>query len=233
MMPNQLIDGDPTECVALSVADICANIDTQLYDPDFVYAMTLKLMNQQPTTAGLDPYSGMIEAVAYGLLPITLETFTAKVMGELYVANYQNYPAADRTAAMKWAKRGVIPLYTYSAIVDWLMTQRTGVSLAIQWFESFNTPNADGTLPAPSGSFSYHNVAVYDDVLQGLVIKPWLGPSFGKGGYVYLSETTFNLIFQSAAGFDQNGWRWLSLAKIAVTHPWAIGDILPQLSQTS
>jgi hypothetical protein len=65
--------------------------------------------------------------------------------------------------------------------------------------ESFNTPNADGTLPAPSGWFTHHNVAVYDDVLQGLVIKPWLGASLGNGGYVTISETLFSQVFQSAA----------------------------------
>ena len=50
--PNQLIDGDPQECVALSVGDIAGNIDSQLYDPDFTYALTLKLMNKTPNTGG-------------------------------------------------------------------------------------------------------------------------------------------------------------------------------------
>lgn len=227
--PSQLIDGDPTECVALTVADIKGNIDSQLYDPDFTYAMTLRLMGQQPTTAGLDPYSGMLEAVAYGLLPISLESFTAKTMGELYIANWQNYTPAQRQFALRWAANGVTPLYTYSDIANWLLTQKTGVSMAVKWYESFNTPNSDGSLPPPVGAFTYHNVAVYDDVLLGLMVKPWLGPDFADKGYAYMSQSTFNLVFQSAAGFNQNAWRWFSLAQIAVTHPYIIGDILPQM----
>jgi len=231
--PNQLVDGDPSECVALSVADIAGNIDSQLYDPDIIYAYTLRLMGQQPNTGGLDPYTGMLCPVVYGLLPISLETFTAKTMGELYVANYQNYTPDERIAALKWARRGVMPLYSYAEIAGYLSAYRTGVSLAVKWYESFNTPNQDGTLPAPVGAFSYHNVAVYEETDKGFRVKPWLGPQFGDGGYVYMSETTLELVYQSAYGFDPNAWRWLSLAKIAVTHSWDIIDILPILKTTS
>ncbi len=231
--PNQLIDNDPTECVSLSVTDICGNIDNQLYDPDIHYAYTLRLMNQTPNTGGLDPYTGMLTPIVYGLLPITLETFTSKVMGELYVANWQNYTADERLAALKWAQKGVNSLNSYRAIQNYLKTYGMGVSLAIKWYESFSTPNQDGTLPAPQGNFSYHNVAVYEDTFGGLRIKPWLGPNFGSSGYGYLTETTFNLIFQSAAGFNPQGWRWLWLAQIAVTHPSCISDILPEMLKTS
>lgn len=229
MFPDQLIDGDPQECVALSVADIKGNIDSQLYDPDYTYAMTLKLMGVGPTTSGLDPYSGMLSAIVYGTLPITLESFTAKTMGELYIANFLNYTQAQRTFAQSKAMNGVTSLFSYNDICNWLGTEKSGVSLAIRWYESFNTPNADGTLPAPAGGFTYHNVAVYDDQLKGLMIKPWLGPTFGAGGYAFMSSTTFDLVFQSAAAFNPDAWRWFSLAQIAVTHPAIISDILPQL----
>ena len=228
--PNQLIDGDPQECVALSVADIAGNIDSQLYDPDEVYALCLKLLNEAPNTNGLDPFTGMLTAVAYGLLPISYEAFTAKVMGELYVANFRNYTPQEFTASLRWAKKGVVTLDSYSDICGWLLSQKTGVSLAMKWYQSFDTPNADGTLPAPSGTYSLHNVAVYDDVLQGLVIKPWLGPTFGAGGYAYLSQANFDLVVQGMWAFSPNAWRWLSLAQIAVTHPNVIGDILPQMT---
>jgi hypothetical protein len=141
--PNQLTQGDPTECAALTVGDIAGNIDSQLYDPDFTYALTLKLMGLQPTTAGLNPLAAMQSAIVYGLLPISLEAFTAKTMTELYVANYQNYPVTDRTASLKWVKNGVVTLYTYADVCNWLLTQKTGVSLAMRWYQSFDTPNAD------------------------------------------------------------------------------------------
>ena len=228
--PNQEIDNNQTECVALTVTDICGNIDSQLYDPDFSYAFTLKLLGVQPTTAGLDPYSGMLSAVAYGLLPISLETFTSKVMGELYAANFQNYPSKDPPAALKWAMRGVKQFYSYQDIIRHLDASKTGVALAMRWYSSFNTPNQDGSLPAPIGQFSHHMVAVYGHDARGLQIKPWLGKDFGQGGYTYLSEATFNLVVQSAFAFDPAAWRWMSLAKIAVSHPKIIGDILPQLT---
>lgn len=232
LFPNQRIDDNETECVGLTVSDLCGNIDGKIYDPDHVYANTLKLMNLGPTTAGSDPFTGMLEPIVYGLLPISESDFTAKTMGELYVANWQNYSAQDRNSAFKNTRNGVIPLYDYNSIVEYLSRNIGGVSLALRWYESFNTPNQDGTLPSPLGSYSYHNVAVYDVTEKGLLIKPWLGSTFGNGGYVYITETNFNLVELGGWAFDPSAWRWFSLGKIAVTHIWAINDILPLMKAT-
>lgn len=229
VFPSQIIDGDPTECVALTVADICGNIDGQLYDPDILYAYTLRLMNQWPNTGGLDPYTGMLTPIVYGNLPVSLETFTAKTVGELYVANWQNYTNDQRIAAKQYTKNGVIPLYTFEQITGYLDQYRAGVSLAMKWYENYSLPNDDGTLPEPEGNFSYHNVAVYDDPFGYLLIKPWLGATFGQGGYAKMGQSVFNQSFISAAGYDPKAWRWLSLAQIAVTHPFSIPDILPEM----
>jgi len=229
VFPNQIIDGNQTECVALTVADICGNIDSELYDPDILYAYTLRLMNQWPNTGGLDPYTGMLTPIVYGNLPVSLETFTAKTVGELYVANWQNYTPYQRIMAQQHTKRGVKRLYSFSDITNYLDTYRCGVSLAVKWYQSFNSPAADGTLPPPTGEFSYHNVAVYDDPFGYLLIKPWLGATYGQGGYARMPQATFNQVFISAAGFDPNAWRWGNLVQIALTHPQSIPDILPLL----
>ncbi len=232
LFPNQRIDNNPTECVALTVADVCGNADMVPYSPDFLYAYTLKLMGKEPNTAGLDPYTGMLTPIVYGLLPMTLVDFTAATTGQLYIANWRNSAMEDRIAAQKTSRRGVKSLYSYEAIVNHMTQYQQGVSLAIKWYESFNLTGPDGILPAPRGNFTYHNVAIFDSLDKGLKMKPWLGPNFGDGGYVYLNQSLFNEIFQSAAGFDPFGWRWLQLASIAAVRPWVIPDVLPLLYAT-
>ncbi len=229
LFPNQKIDNDPTECVALTVADICGNVDGIPYSPDFLYAYTLKLMGREPNTSGLDPFTGMLTPIVYGLLPTTLADFTAQTIGQLYVANWSNYSIDDRLAAQKISRRGVKSLYSYQDIISYLNKYQQGVSLCVKWYESFNLTGPNGQLPEPRGNFTYHNVAVYDHPMRGLQLKPWLGQGFGDGGYCYMNQSIFNEVFQSAAGFDPNGWRWLNLASIAVTRPWIIQDILPLL----
>ncbi len=229
--PDQRIDGDPQECVALTVADICGNIDGVPYDPDFLYAYTLKLMGKEPNTAGLDPFTGMLTPIVYGLLPLSAADFSAKVMGELYVANYKNYAMDDRLLAQRFFKTGVRSLWSYQEIVDFITKTRTGASMSIKWYGSFAFCSSSGILPEPTGNFSYHNVAVYDGGPDGLMLKPWLGKDFGHGGYCYMSESIFNEVFQSAAGFVDS-WRWLSLASIGVTRPYILNDIIPLLYAT-
>lgn len=231
LFPDQRIDNDQTECVALTVADICGNIDGVAYDPDFLYAYTLKLMGKEPNTAGLDPLTGMLTPIVYGLLPTTMADFSAKTMGELYIANWKNYAMEDRVAAQQLFRTGVKSLWAYHEIVDFISKTQTGVSMSIKWYGSFNFCRDGGVMQEPKGNFSYHNVAVYGADSRGLQIKPWLGPDFGHGGYCYMSPGIFNEVFQSAAGFV-DGWRWLSLASIGVTRPWILPDIMPLLYAT-
>lgn len=232
LFPNQKIDGNGTECVALTAADICGNVDMTPYSADFLYAYTLKLMGKEPNTAGLDPYTGMLTPIVYGLLPMNLVDFTSQTMGELYIANWKNYAIEDRIAAQKTSRAGVKGLYSYKSIVGHMEKYQQGVSLTVKWYQSFDLCGPNGLLPAPKGNFSYHNVAVYDHGFLGLKLKPWLGKEFGDGGYCYMSEGIFNEVFQNANGFDPNGWRWLTLASIAVTRPYIINDVLPLLYAT-
>jgi hypothetical protein len=107
------------------------------------------------------------------------------------------------------------------------------VQIGVDWYESFNTPNADGTLPAPSGNYSQHCIAAYEVCSQGLRIKSWQGPNVGDHGYLYVSETNFNLVFNNAAAFNLQAWRWGQLALTGAFRPYLINDILPQLQATS
>lgn len=233
--PNQLIDGNSTECVALTVADICGNIDSQLYDPDFNYAFTLYLQGIQPNTAGLDPRAGILSTVAYGLLPMSEADFTAKTMGELYIANFANYSKEDVASALKNARNGIKRLYSYDEIVQYLNDEQKGVSLAVKWFPEFNNPYSGGILPTPntSGEYSLHNVAVYGSGTNGLQIKPWLGPSYGFGGYGYMNCYVFSQVFQCAFAYDPKAWKWLSLVQMCLLYPNRIKDLLPRIIASS
>lgn len=214
--PDQRVDGDFTECCGLTIADIMGNKDGVLYDPDFAYSMGLYIRGQQPSTAGEDPYWTMAGAVSYGALSVSLETFTAKTMGELYASNYNNYTALQKSSALSHVENGFKALYTIDDIKTYMLQYRMGASLAMHWYQSFMTPNPDGSLPQPSGQFSYHNVAVYDAGDKGLMIKPWLGANFGDGGYVYLSPALFDQVFVEAYGFTLDSNRFFSQLKIMV-----------------
>jgi hypothetical protein len=229
LFPNQIIDNDPTECVALTVADICGNIDGQLYDPDPIYANALRIENESPNTLGLDPLAGMQAAVVYGNLPISQATFTAKTTSQLYIANWQNYTKDQRTIALQHPQRGIKTLTSYQDIVSHLNKGIGGVALAMKWYSNFMSPDQNGLLPTPKGPNTFHCTAVYENPLIGLQVKPWLGASYAQGGYCYLNQTTFNQVFVGAFAFDPSAWRWFNLASISVTHPWIIPDTLPQM----
>lgn len=227
--PNQDIQNRPTACTAETVSDIWGNVQNQPYTPDFTFAATQRLMNVTPNTSGADPYSAMLSAVVYGCLPTDDDPTTVANGGEILAANYANYTPQDIHLASLFPANGVTSLPLYEDICNYLDQEKQGVSLAMTWYQSFMAPNADGTLPAPSGATTSHNVAVYGYTAQGLLVKPWLGQEWGAGGYCYLPEAYFSQVSVESYGFNLSGWRWFSLASIAVTHPSIISDILPQL----
>lgn len=226
--PNQNVDKRPDECVGETVADLIGNIIGQPCDAGFSYAAALKVSNMAPTTAGSVPYSGMLGGLVYGALATNKEPFDATTTSELYEANFGNYQSVQ-SLALTNVQKGVLQLDSYQEIANYLVTYKQGVHLLVRWYTSFQSPNPDGTLPYPSGPFTNHCVAVYEDTPLGLRVKPWEGPDFGDHGYVYLPKSVLDQVFLSAAGFDPNGWRWWNLAYTGATRPWLINDILPQL----
>jgi hypothetical protein len=228
--PNQNIELRSTECVGETVADIVGNIVGVPCDAGYSFAATLRVMGVTPTTAGSDPYSGALSGIVYGALPTVKEPFDATTMGELYEANLDNYPVPDKQAAEQYAQNGIVLLESYTDIVNFLSLNKGGVILPMRWYQSFMTPNPDGTLPMPSGGITDHCVAVYEATTLGLRVKPWLGANYGTGGYCYMPEALFpTLFFGEAWGFDKSRSRWFSLASASVMRPWIIKDTLPQM----
>lgn len=230
--PNQDTEGRFSECCGEAVADIVGNISDQAMDPGYSYAASFKVSNTLPSTAGTDAYSTMLGALIYGTLPTESEPFDATDNGELYESNFNNYSQSSKLLAAKFGQDGVNTLNSYSDVCNYLSDFKRGCMAVILWYPSFDTSNPDGTLPAPSGLPARHAVAVYEDTSLGLRIKPWLGPSYGVGGYAFLNQANFNLVFQVGYGFNDAS-RWLSLASAAVTRPWLISDVLPQLLNLS
>lgn len=228
-LPNEPVSGDNNFCVGFTVADIVGNIIGQPCDLEFSYAAGLHVADSTPTTLGEDPNCGMLGAAIFGALPVSQETFNTQTTSQLYTANFANYTPFEKINALKNAQNGLLPLNSYQDITNYLTTYKQGVSLAIRWFESFDIPNADGTLPVPSGAYTNHNVGVWDFGDLGLLIKPYLGSNWGLGGYCYLPQVMFNQIFFYAAGFNPNAYRWLTLATNALSHPNLIPEILPML----
>lgn len=234
--PNQWnsIENNKNECVGLTIADVLGNAIGQLMDPDFPYSLGFYINGQSPDDGGIDPYSALQATVAYGILPVSMETWSAKTTSELYAANFQNFTPDQVKEALPFAQNGIKKLVTYKDVQNYLSTYKQGVVLAMDWYKSFNIPNTDGTLPAPVGLNSKHAVAVYEDIDgKGLRVKPWVGQQYGDNGYCYMSEATFNLVSQGAWGFTPDVWRWPNLAWIAATHPRIISDVLPQLKTFS
>lgn len=228
LFPNQNTDARAEECVAYTVTDLVGNTFNIPCDPGFTYGATEHLENIVPNDGGTDPLTGMQTALIYGVLPTTKEDFTALTTSELYEANFLNYSPSDKTLAKSYSMNGVKNLYFYDDIVNHLALSVGGAAIAMRWYESFNSPNSDGTLPDPSGIYSNHCVAAYESTSKGLRIKSWQG-MIGDGGYLYLTEAQFNVCTYSSYAFDPSSWRWFSLASIAVSHPAAIYEILPML----
>jgi hypothetical protein len=231
VFPSQNADHRPTECVGYSICDVVGNIVNIQCDPGFSYAATLRVMGVSPETAGSDPYSGLLSAIVYGVLPLQNETFDASSTSELYEANLGNFSPIQRSLASLHAQKGIKLLESYQQVVDWLNSGQGGVVFPMIWYESFLNPNPDGTLPEPSGSTSKHCTALYETMPNGSFRqKAWLGSDFGLGGYDFISEDIFNKTTTGECwGIDTSASRWFSLATVSVMRPWIIKDTLPQM----
>lgn len=232
--PEQNAEGRFTECVGITVADICGDIDNINYDPDFSYAMALRLAGSQPTTAGSDPHAGMLSAVAWGCLPMSDADFTALTHGELYVANWQNYSLEDRQTAQQHTQKCVTTLpLNFDAVLSAARVNR-GVGFHMYWYSSFSTPNLDGTVNLDRASSATVHFAriVGQKTLDGvryILLKPWMGKQYGFGGYCLLTEQQFLQVAIGAYAFDPNGSRLLTLVGIAATRLPYLLDVLPYL----
>lgn len=233
-LPSQLIDGNLSECVGLTICNMTTNKTGMVYDSDFTYAMGFRLLGQTPNTIGLDSWAGMQSAIAYGLLPAKDETITALQNGALYVANWQNYPQDQRDIALQNVRNGAKRVsLDFDTVLKEIAANREGVALGMVWYASFMLPADDGRVPAASGATTQHMVCATGQVtIQGEVrmeFKPWLGTSYGNAGFGSLSRAQFYQCVNEAFAFDDSASRWISLLGIAITKYPYLQDYVTEL----
>jgi len=238
LFPDEATSGCNGECVGFTRSDIVGNIIGQPCDLEYAYASGLWMSGSEPTTAGEDFYAGMAANLVVGDLLVSEETFNAQSKGQLYDANFSNYPADQVTEAQKNSMGGVSYLNSYAAIDSYLAKKIAGVPMVMQWYESFMVPNSDGTLPAPSGTFTEHCVGIWQSDSKGLLLKPYVNPgnikvpTWGINGYCYLTEANYNLVNPSALGFNTQAsalLQWISLVQLWLAYPAARSTIWPLL----
>ena len=226
--PDELTSGCNGMCVGFTWSNVLGNIYGHPMTLQFAYAGGLYISGQPPTTAGEDPYAGAATGVLFGSLPVVDNT----PMPALEAANFANYTPDQLLQARPFVQNGITTLTSYQAIANYLLANKQGVGIAVNWYESFNTNAVNGILPLPQPGeqpISKHMVACYDAGTLGLVINAWVGQT-PLGGYLIMPETVFNVCFQAAYGYNDSAWRWASLVQLALRYLSMIPTILPLLS---
>lgn len=231
--PNQNADHRPEECTAYTVADIVGNITNQQIDPGFGYGSTFHLTGQTPGDSGLDAVDAFTAQTIYGSLPTEDQPFTALQTSEAMEANFDAYPVSDKQLAATLALKGIKELYSFDDIVAYQNKMKWSVGVTMTFYESFLTTKPDGTLPEPAGDYTEHEVVVWGLDPRGLIIKAWLGPTWGENGYGYVPMPLFDDMAQVITAFDPNAWKWWTLAtaalKYGIGNKTVMNDILTLL----
>lgn len=245
-MPDQNVDGAPTECTGYMSSDIMTDITKIVQCPDFMYAATLYLEGVGPTTEGADFHVALQALVALGSLPINLANLSALKQGELFVANWTNWADVLKTAARKNVQNGTLNLLgngdPFDSIMSAVYTSKLAGSLGSIWYEEWNNVGPDGILPMPANiegtTYSpWHNYAAKGkktiSTTKYIPLKSWQGTAIGDKGWLYMSREVANAVFAvqgtGAIGLNPNAMRWASLIGILVQRFPALLPDLPQL----
>lgn len=233
--PNQIQEHRFNSCVGIGVSDMVGNYFGFPCDPDFSEAAGYAFQGYPPSDAGEDGYAGMMGACFFGVLPESNDLHDPIDTSALTENNFNNYNQIQKLIASRNVMNGVKTLYEYDAITSHMTNYHIGVGIVMRWYESFNSPYSDGTLRTPSKDepFSSHFVVAYDSTDKGLQIKPWLGPNYGQGGYVYLPQNIYSVCFPTGYGYVPDALRWLTLVKGALLYPKNMGTLLPFILKAS
>lgn len=240
---DQNADGAPTECTGYTVARILTNLTGIVRDPDFAYAAALFIEGVGPTTEGADFHAAMQAAVAVGSLAMNAADFEARIKGELFVSDFANWTAQQKTTALKTVQNGTLNALgngdAFNSLLSTLYTGKISVSIGTPWF--WGTFDADGILPVPDIK-NITGLPWHDWVIEGkktingvpyLIGYPHQGEGFGARGYVYLSREAINAALSvdgtGAITFDPQAIRWVQLLGILIQRFPALAPKIPQL----
>lgn len=177
--PDQNADGYPNGCTGYTQSELCQDEDKVKYRPDFTYKKTL-LMDDQQLGEPCDIKTSLKSTKVYGVQGQN-ET-EQEAFKHIRGAYYQVEKTND------W----------FDGIRSSITLNNCSVSVASQWFESFETSiGQDGILPEIfSPSFSWHNYkCVGWKQINGqpyIILKSWQGKGYGDKGYCYMSRSLCN-----------------------------------------
>lgn len=239
--PNQDTENAPTECVGYSAADFLIDLTEQIYTPDFSYAAACFLAGDDGSD-GTSFVAGPQSLVALGGLPQSFAQATAADHGELYIADWDNWNADQKKAALMKAQNGVRNVLGNGDAFDSILTAcyqtGQGVFIGTEWYVAFNTAPG-GIAPLVQGpSALWHAYRIKGKkTINGVsyaMVKAW-GGLWGDEGWLYFSRELVNWLFETpgtgALVIDPSALRWASLCGILVQRfPEAL-PVLPQLIQ--
>lgn len=245
-MPDQNADQAETECTGYWPADLVTDITGIIQTPDFSYAVNLWIENVVPNTGGADIHSGAKGLVIRGTLPAALANFSAKTMGELYVANIKNWSQAQSIAALKNVQRGVYDALgfgdPFDSIVSAMLKGKLSVSLGSPWWPEWESVGADGILPMPKDTSNlsavpWHNYGAKKRItINGkpmIGVKSWQGPNYGDKGWAYMTPEVANTVFSipgtGAIAVSLDVSRFITMVQIMMSDIRTIPRYLPYL----
>lgn len=253
--PSQDDDERPTECTGYSPADIATDLFKVEFTPDFSFAANFAVTGETPTSAGASFIGAIQGFIAYGALPNSLATISAKERGEIYVGTFSNWPTISKTSARLRRQNGMLNVLgngdAFSSILSALWTGKIAVSCGSPWFQEWgNALTGNGQLksaimPVPANAQqqgSSPSIPWHDYNMKGkktingipyIIAKPWIGPNAGDGGYVYLSQETVNAVLSvsgsAAVTINPNALWWVSIVGIITDRFPQTLPLVPQL----
>ena len=224
--PDQNQDNRPTECTAYSKTDMATDMTGKIYDPDYTYAMTLRVAGLPPETQGADLRMSFKSVIQYGLLE-KKDAPDLSDKDQTFVADWKRWTAfveralLNAQASYRWIYDDVYDHFDdiRSAMQTFFKAQgiKQPVDWGIPWFYTFATKDiltlAD-VKDLDLGSANWHDVNIKGwKQINGepyLVIKYW-----EKGRRKYFSRDLVNYLYSirgTAAGmYDPTGNRTWSL----------------------
>lgn len=203
--PNQNADGNPYECTAYCTCDIAKDEDSIEYLPGYLYAKTLLVSGDPPTTQGADIRTALKASTVYGLLPAGKASVELEDSSEGFNANYRNWPIAlDLEAANH--RRG--QYFNVQPLGDWFDGIRSAiqknnlpVSIGTPWYPEWEQVTSDGIISGLGKQMSgWHNWKIAGwktiDGAPYLMGKTWQGPNYGDHGWIYFSRETINALWK-------------------------------------
>lgn len=191
---DQNADGWPFSCTGQTTADIATDQDGLIYDPIFTYKKTCYMEGHDPNQ-GCQIRNSIKSARIYGMKP----------------------EHVDESDAINHKRGAYFNVYDdhgldfFDTVRSAILTNKRGVSIGTPFFGSWNyAPNGiaqDFEYDGNPNHYSWHNMAVKGwKTLNGipyLMLKVWLGPSFGDNGFLLIDREKFNrlMAINGAAAF--------------------------------